>query len=32
MNVRKIPRVKGHDVITVQPDMPMHEFAKIVVQ
>jgi CBS domain-containing protein len=32
MNVRKILEVKGQDVITVGPDMPMREFAQIVIQ
>lgn len=30
MNVRKILKVKGNDVITVRPDMPMREFARLV--
>ncbi len=32
MNVRKILDVKGTDVITVRPDMPMRAFAQIVAQ
>ena len=32
MNVRKILEVKGQDVITVGPDMPMRAFAQIVIQ
>ena len=32
MNVRKILKVKGADVITVGPDLPMRDFARMVVQ
>jgi CBS domain-containing protein len=32
MNVQKILDVKGRDVITVRPDMPMRDFAQMVIQ